>query len=92
MRLAFAIAIHMDTPILLIDEVLAVGDEAFQKKCLSYLHDMRERKDKTIIFVSHDEKSMESFCERAILLSHGELIADGPPSDIFSEYHTFTKS
>jgi ABC-type polysaccharide/polyol phosphate transport system ATPase subunit len=87
MRLAFAIAIHMDTPILLIDEVLAVGDEAFQKKCLKYLHAMRERADKTIIFVSHDEESVRSFCKRALLLSKGKLVADGSPATIFSEYH-----
>src|SRR5258708_3130626 len=86
MRLAFAIAIHMDTPILLIDEVLAVGDEAFQEKCLAYLHDMRERENKTIIFVSHAEDSVKSFCERAILLNKGEVIADGPPAKIFAQY------
>lgn len=91
MRLAFAIAIHMDTPILLIDEVLAVGDEEFQKKCLNYLHEMKKREDKTIIFVSHDENAVKSFCERAILLNHGEIVADGSPAQIFSQYHTLNK-
>lgn len=90
MRLAFAIAIHMDAPILLIDEVLAVGDEAFQKKCLAYLHKMKERDDKTIIFVSHDEKSVKSFCERAILMSRGKLIADGDPTEVFKTYHSIS--
>ncbi|HSW90171.1 MAG TPA: ABC transporter ATP-binding protein [Patescibacteria group bacterium] len=87
MRLAFAIAIHMDSPILLIDEVLAVGDEAFQKKCLKYLHTQKEKHDRTIIFVSHDEEAVKSFCERALLLNHGELVADSTPHKVFEAYH-----
>lgn len=88
MRLAFAIAIHIDAPILLIDEVLAVGDESFQHKCLAYLQEMKSRHDKTIIFVSHDENAVKHFCERAILLNHGKVIADGKPSEVFAAYHT----
>ncbi len=87
MRLAFAIAIHMDTPILLIDEVLAVGDIDFQKKCLRFLQEMKKRKDKTIIFVSHDETSVTAFCERALLLHDGKCVADGKPAHVFSIYH-----
>lgn len=88
MRLAFAVAIHMDAPILLIDEVLAVGDESFQEKCLDYLDSLKKRQDKTILFVSHAEKSVRSFCDRIILLDHGKLIADGKPSEVFKVYHS----
>lgn len=87
MRLGFAIAVHMDAPILLIDEVLAVGDQNFQRKCLDYLETMKSRHDKTIIFVSHDEKSVKEFCDRTILLSHGKMIADDVPSKVFEQYH-----
>ncbi len=87
MRLAFAIAINMDAPILLIDEVLAVGDEEFQKKCLAHLDALKRQHDKTIVFVSHSEKSVKSFCERAILLEHGKVILDGTPKAVFDTYH-----
>jgi ABC-type polysaccharide/polyol phosphate transport system ATPase subunit len=87
MRLAFAIAVHMDSPILLIDEVLAVGDADFQAKCLNFLEKMKGRHDKTIIFVSHDEKSVRKFCERVILINKGKLIADGKPESVFETYH-----
>jgi ABC-type polysaccharide/polyol phosphate transport system ATPase subunit len=87
MRLAFAIAVHMDAPILLIDEVLAVGDADFQKKCLTFLAQMKKRHDKTIIFVSHDEKSVRSFCDRAILINKGKLVIDGTPAAVFDRYH-----
>ncbi len=88
MRLAFAIAIHVDAPILLIDEVLAVGDVDFQKKCLHHLEMMKKRHDKTIIFVSHAEESVREFCDRTILLDHGKMIADGQPSEVFKIYHS----
>ncbi len=87
MRLGFAIAMHVDAPILLIDEVLAVGDEAFQKKCLHHLDKLKARHDKTIIFVSHDERAVTQFCDRTILLNHGKVIADGPAQEIFTRYH-----
>lgn len=87
MRLGFSIAVHMDAPILLVDEVLAVGDRDFQKKCLQKLDELKSRHDRTIIFVSHDEKSVRSFCERTILIHHGEIIGDGTPTEIFNQYH-----
>lgn len=87
MRLAFAIAIHMDAPILLIDEVLAVGDEEFQKKCLAHLELLKEKHNKTIVFVSHDQKSVSKFCDRAILLEKGCVVEDGKPKEIFERYH-----
>lgn len=91
MRLGFAVAIHVNAPILLIDEVLAVGDAAFQKKCLNYLRKIKTDKSKTIVFVSHNEDSVKSFCERAILLDHGKLIKDGDPETVFKIYHQLSK-
>jgi ABC-type polysaccharide/polyol phosphate transport system ATPase subunit len=87
MRLGFAVAIHTNAPILLVDEVLAVGDAAFQKKCLHTLRDMRDKQSKTIIFVSHDERAVRDFCQRALLLEDGKLVADGTPEKIFEHYH-----
>lgn len=86
MRLAFAIAIHTPSSILLIDEVLSVGDAVFQKKCLNYLGQIKKEKDKTIVFVSHSESSIKSFCERTILLNKGRLVKDGKPDEVFRIY------
>lgn len=87
MRLAFSVAIHTNAPILLIDEVLAVGDLDFQEKCLSKLNEIKQQHDRTIVFVSHDELAVSSFCDRALLLHEGKLIADGTPEQIFKKYH-----
>lgn len=87
MRLGFSVAIHTNAPILLIDEVLAVGDVAFQKKCLDYLQEVKKSKEKTIVFVSHSEQAVKKFCERVILLDHGEMIAEGDPIEVFERYH-----
>lgn len=87
MRLGFSIAIHTNAPILLIDEVLAVGDASFQKKCLDYLKKIKSSGEKTIVFVSHNEDAVKSFCERAILLNKGKIIEDGKPSQVFNTYH-----
>lgn len=87
MRLGFAVAIHVNAPILLIDEVLAVGDAAFQKKCLDYLRKVKQDKNRTIIFVSHSEEAVKSFCERVILLDHGKIIKDSNPQAVFKIYH-----
>jgi ABC-type polysaccharide/polyol phosphate transport system ATPase subunit len=88
MRLAFSIAVHAVAQIFLIDEVLAVGDSDFQKKCIRKLNEIKNQKDKIIIFISHDQKSVEEFCERAILLNHGEIVMDGEPADVFNKYHS----
>lgn len=88
MRLGFSIAIHLNASIILLDEILAVGDDAFQKKCLNYLKEIKKNKDRTIIFVSHSELSVKRFCDRAILLSGGKIIAEGDPSEVFKKYHT----
>ncbi|MDD2822987.1 MAG: ABC transporter ATP-binding protein [Candidatus Daviesbacteria bacterium] len=87
MRLAFSIAINTNAPLLLIDEVLAVGDEDFQRKCLNYLQEIKKSREKTIIFVSHSEQSVKKFCERVILLDHGKLITEGDPTEVFEKYH-----
>lgn len=91
MRLGFAVAIHVNAPILLIDEVLAVGDAAFQKKCINYLRKIRTDKSKTIVFVSHNEEAVKSFCERVILLDRGKLIKDDTPETVFKIYHQLLK-
>ncbi len=91
MRLGFAVAIHINAPILLIDEVLAVGDASFQKKCLDYLRKIKKDKTKTIIFVSHSEESVKSFCDRVILLDHGKIIKDSDPQSSFKIYHQLSE-
>lgn len=89
MRLGFAVAIHVNAPILLIDEVLAVGDAAFQKKCLDFLKTVKEDKNKTIVFVSHSEEAVKSFCDRVLLLDKGRLIQDGAADAIFKTYQKY---
>lgn len=89
-RLGFAVAIYVNAPILLIDEVLAVGDVGFQRKCLNYLKKMKEQGEKTIVFVSHSEQSVKNFCDRVVLLDHGKVLADGPARLVFDKYHQIT--
>jgi ABC-type polysaccharide/polyol phosphate transport system ATPase subunit len=85
MRLAFAIAVNVDPDILLIDEVLAVGDISFQRRCFRRIKEYQEA-GKTIIFVSHDVNSVKDLCDEAILLDHGKIVASGPPMNIVSAY------
>lgn len=85
MRLGFAIATEVDPDILLMDEILAVGDAPFQEKCRARLDDFRKRR-KTIIFVSHDLGAVRTLCERAILIQGGILVADGPADEVASQY------
>ncbi|MEJ3403524.1 ABC transporter ATP-binding protein [Rathayibacter sp. YIM 133350] len=75
-RLAFAIAVHVDPDILLVDEVLAVGDEPFQKKCMDKIREF-QRDGRTIVFVSHSAGQIEDLCQRVIVLSHGSVVFDG---------------
>ena len=86
MRLGFSIAMCVDPDILIIDEILAVGDEAFQKKCLGRLEEFKSA-GKTIIIVSHALDLIEMFCERAVLLHHGQLVTDGAPEETIHQYH-----
>ena len=85
MRLGFAVAVHLDPDVLLIDEVLAVGDAAFQQKCYEHLHALR-RAGCTIVLVTHDLDSVSRFCERAIWLDRGRLLADGPVDYTINRY------
>lgn len=85
-RLGFSIAIHVDPDILLVDEILAVGDENFQKKCLKKIHGFKAE-GKTIILVSHDLDMVEKMCDQVFLLHNGEAAAEGKAVDAISEYH-----
>jgi ABC-2 type transport system ATP-binding protein len=84
-RLAFSVAIQVDADILLIDEVLAVGDAAFQQKCFDVFNRMR-KEGRTIVFVTHDMGAVTRFCHRAMLLDRGELVSIGDPADIADRY------
>lgn len=84
-RLAFSIAIKAEGDILLLDEVLAVGDEAFQKKCFEYFEELKQKK-KTVILVTHDMGSVKRFCTKAILIENGSIKASGAPEDIANQY------
>jgi lipopolysaccharide transport system ATP-binding protein len=84
-RLGFAVAVHVRPKILLVDEVLAVGDAEFQHKCFDHIE--RLRRDKvTIVLVSHDLENVKRFCDRTILLNHGVVAADGKPREVVDEY------
>lgn len=85
MRLAFSVAVNIDPDILLIDEVLAVGDSAFQAKCFDRILDFRA-KGKTILCVSHSPSMVQKLCTRAIWLDHGDLLLDGPLAEIADAY------
>lgn len=76
-RLAFSSMIHTNSEILIIDEALGVGDEAFQRKCIDYLMQLRERKQLTLLYVSHNLRQIEALCSQVLLLKSGELIHDG---------------
>lgn len=85
-RLGFAVASHLDPDILLLDEVMAVGDAAFQNKCMSRIAEFR-RDGVTIVFVSHSSSAVELACDRAVWLSGGRIAADGPVKQVLNEYH-----
>ena len=88
-RLGFSIAAHLNPDILLLDEVLAVGDAAFQAKCLDRIAELR-RTGRTVIFISHDLAAVYRLCDRAILLNHGGVVADGPPREVIDQYQQMT--
>jgi lipopolysaccharide transport system ATP-binding protein len=85
MRLAFAVAAHMKRDVLMVDEVLAVGDAAFQKKCLGKMEDVA-RDGRTVLFVSHDMAALSGLCDRAIWLSGGRIAKDGPAAEVVHAY------
>lgn len=84
-RLAFSIAIRVQSDILLLDEVLAVGDAAFQQKCFDYFEELR-RNRKTVVFVSHDMGAVKRFCTRAVYIKDGDLLYDGDPVEVADMY------
>ena len=86
-RLGFSIAAHLEPDILLLDEVLAVGDASFQAKCLDRVNELR-KSGRTIIFISHDLNAVERMCDRVLLMQRGEIIANGPPVDVIEQYKT----
>ena len=85
LRLGFSIAAHLDPDILLLDEVLAVGDAVFQNKCIQRIQELRNA-GTTIVFVSHNLGAVQSLCERVFLLRKGEVVTSGPPQDVIAEY------
>lgn len=86
MRLAFAIAIHTHPEILIVDEILAVGDNAFQKKCFDYMEQLKKSEDVTIVFVSHSLGQVEKFCTRAIYINDHKIQYDGTPAKANQKY------
>ena len=85
MRLAFAVAINVDADILLVDEVLAVGDQHFQEKCIAKMKELKEQ-GKTMVFVTHSLGTVKDFCNRAIWLNQGVVKMDGDPDSVIEEY------
>jgi lipopolysaccharide transport system ATP-binding protein len=85
LRLGFAIAAHLEPAILMVDEVLAVGDAGFQRKCLKAMDDMQSR-GKTVLFVSHNLSAIDNLCSRVIWINNGRIEKDGPPGEIIRAY------
>ena len=85
MRLGFAVATHLEADILLVDEVLAVGDRAFQEKCLARMSEVRAR-GCSIVVVTHDLDLLQRFCDRACLLVEGRVVAEGAPEEVAARY------
>lgn len=85
-RLAFSIAIKAQGDILILDEVLAVGDEAFQRKCSNFFHQIKKDKSKTVILVTHSMGDVKRYCNRALLLEKGKIVAMGDPDEVADDY------
>lgn len=90
-KLAFAIAAHMNPDILILDEVLAVGDAAFQKKCIDKINDLSSSSGRTILFVSHSFSSIRSICNKGLYFDSGRLMDAGPIDTVISKYQRFVK-
>ncbi len=91
MRLAFAVAAHLETEILVVDEVLAVGDAQFQKKCIGKM-DAIARHGRTVLFISHNMEAVQRLCSRGLLLDRGRLVADGSISEVVARYRSVERS
>ena len=85
-KLAFSVAAHLDSEILIMDEVLAVGDMAFQKKCLEKMSDVSQKEQRTILYVSHNMNTIRQLCNRCIVLDHGKIAFDGEVEEAISLY------
>jgi lipopolysaccharide transport system ATP-binding protein len=85
LRLAFSVAVHLDAEVLVMDEVLSVGDVGFQQKCLDKMHEIRNQ-GRTILFVSHAMSAVTRLCERVILLDKGQIVVDGPAHKVVNDY------
>jgi lipopolysaccharide transport system ATP-binding protein len=91
MRLAFAVAAHLETEILVVDEVLAVGDVHFQKKCLGKMDDIA-RHGRTVLFISHNMEAIQRLCTRGLLMDRGRLTMSGPIAEVVAQYRTVEQS
>ena len=85
-KLAFSVAAHLQSEIMIMDEVLAVGDMAFQHKCIERMRQAAEQEGRTVIYVSHNMETIRRLCERCIVLSHGEVVFDGPTEEAIAVY------
>ena len=85
-RLAFAVAAHLESEILIVDEVLAVGDAEFQKKCLGKMGDVSKGEGRTVLFVSHNMSAIDALCNKTMMLENGKLLAQGKTQDIIALY------
>ena len=85
-KLAFSVAAHLDSEIMIMDEVLAVGDVAFQNKCLQKMKDVSEQDERTILYVSHNMNTIRQLCDRVIVLNHGQIIFDGEVEEGIKTY------
>ena len=86
MRLAFAVAAHLEPEILVVDEVLSVGDAEFQKKCLGKMHDVATGEGRTVIFVSHNLAAVKALCTSGMVLQDGQIIHKGSSNTAFETY------
>jgi len=91
MRLGFAAALQADSDVLLLDEILAVGDAEFQRKCINTFHDLKRRR-KTIVLVSHDMGQIRQFCDQVVLLDAGRVLAAGDPEATIARYDALVPS
>lgn len=85
-RLAFAVAAHLESEILIVDEVLAVGDLEFQQKCLGKMNDVASKEGRTVLFVSHNMGAVKNLCKKGVILEHGKLAYQGPIQEVVDQY------
>ncbi|MEN8375209.1 MAG: ABC transporter ATP-binding protein [Gemmatimonadota bacterium] len=86
LRLAFSVAAHLEPDILVVDEVLAVGDDAFQRRCIARMHDLTTDLGRTVLVVSHDLRAIRRLCDRCVLLDHGRISAIGSTEEVVAQY------